>query len=67
MRKKDYELIAGAISQASHLISRLRLDKHTRLATLAGIAQARNTIALALSNDNPKFDIDKFGKLCNLD
>lgn len=54
MTKKDYELLAKALREASHLAGFNGND------AVKAVGTAVTTVAAALAKDNPKFDRQKF-------
>lgn len=56
MTKKDYELIAMAINNA-YFTSDTELE-------YSGIKSVIDHLVIDLSADNPKFDADRFRKVC---
>ncbi|WP_109798667.1 hypothetical protein [Novosphingobium meiothermophilum] len=60
MTRKDYELIAAAVSEA-------RADMADHPGRLAGAAQTARRLASALRTTNPRFDRDRFLAACGVD
>jgi len=65
MTKKDFELIARALTDARHYIPGREPKEHVR-ELLAGIDYSAEFLADALATTNPKFDRAKFLSACGV-
>lgn len=64
MTKKDYELIASAIREATTIPDKVGMNAKDIPAYLAGIAQTMRNLSFKLKEDNSDFKFDKFEKAC---
>lgn len=71
MTRKDYELIAGAISRtrmASGILKKDTIANRTaRDGALQGLKLLAIDLAATLAHDNPRFDVDRFLKAAGVD
>lgn len=65
MRKKDYELIAGAVYR-TRMVATLDKDKVRRYAKGEALALLATDLTATLAHDNPKFDGQKFLTACGI-
>lgn len=65
MTRKDYELIAGAVSR-SRMAKTLDADAKRRGAAEDALRLVAIDLAATLAHDNPRFDRDRFLKACGL-
>lgn len=63
MTRKDYELIAAAITRATEAANKQE-EYILRCSEVAGIQQAAQAIAKELHADNPRFDHARFLRAC---
>lgn len=59
MTRKDYELIAVALKRAL-------LTAGVRTGAAKGVVDCINKVGLALANENPRFDRDRFNQACGI-
>lgn len=65
MTKKDYELIAVAITNAKLMVEIKKITKSQRIQQHNGISEVVIRLMGVLKGDNKKFNGDKFVKACN--
>ena len=58
LQRRHYELIAKAIHDAK--------NRAEGVAELAGINMAQTELTIALKNNNPRFNAERFDKACGL-
>jgi hypothetical protein len=63
MTRKDYELIAAAITRATESANEQE-EYILRCAALDGIQRAAIALAFGLHADNPRFNYDRFLRAC---